>query len=91
MTDCFNEYKNYKLVESDFIVGFCESDDKKYALTIKNDVILPLRKEEFEGIKIVYNYPENLKIDDLAEKEVGFVEIYYKNNLIFKEKIYTIL
>lgn len=91
LTDCFNEYKNYKLVESDFIVGFCESDDKKYALTIKNDVILPLRKEEFEGIKIVYNYPENLKIDDLAEKEVGFVEIYYKNNLIFKEKIYTIL
>lgn len=91
LTNCFNNYKNYKLVESDFIVGFAECDNTNIALTIKNDVILPLTKEEFDSVNIVYDYPKVIKNCEITDKEVGFVKIYYKNNLIFKEKIYTIL
>lgn len=91
LTNCFNTYQNYKLVESDFIVGFTVCNGENVALTIKTDVVLPLTKEEFGGVNIVYDYPKSVKDNKITDKEVGFVKIYYKNNLIFKEKIYTIL
>jgi len=86
----FNEYHPYKLVESDNIVGFVlDKSNKKVALHVKNDVILPLNEDELNNIEIIYDYPD--AIDTIKKDEiVGEIKIYLKNNLIFTEKIYTI-
>ena len=93
LTNAFSNYENYKIIESDNIVGFSKLNDSnvEYALHVKNDVILPLSKTEYENLRIVYNYPKIVNNELKNDIEIGFVEIYCQNNLIFKEKIYTIL
>jgi hypothetical protein len=54
-------------------------------------VILPLTQNEQKSVKIKYNYPKNLTCMPNNENEIGYAEIYCENNLIFKEKIYTIV
>ena len=86
-----NNYSNYKLIESDEIVGFADTGtDDKCGLYVKNDVILPLTKQEKEKIKIEYEYPDKI-VGIKKDTEVGTVKIFIENNLIFSEKIYTII
>ena len=92
LTSAFNNYKNYKILESDNILGFIEVENgTKRAVCIKNDIILPLTKEEKNNLKIIYDIPKLLKDNDKNQKEIGKVKIYYQNNLLFEEKIYTII
>ncbi len=93
LSQCFNDYSNYKLVESDHIVGFIKINNcnKEYALYVKKDVILPLNNDEYNKIEIKYEYPESIDLIENNSNEVGYVKIYCENNLLFKEKIYTIL
>lgn len=87
----FNEYLPYKLLESDHIISFSKdiNSDENIPLYIKNDIILPLTKEELKNISIKYDYKKELN-DYKKDEIVGKIEIYVKNNLIFTEKIYTI-
>lgn len=86
-----NNYSNYKLIESDEIVGFADTlTDDKCGLYVKNDVMLPLTKQEKEKIKIEYEYPDKI-VGIKKDTEVGTVKIFIENNLIFSEKIYTII
>lgn len=85
----FNQYKTYKIIESDHIVGFTKFNGNDIALHVKNDLILPLTNDEYENLNIEYIYPSvinNIK----SEENVGEIQIYVKNNLIFSQKIYTI-
>lgn len=91
LVEAFSKYQNYKIVESDNIIGFTEYNDKKVALNIKKDIVLPLKKEEFDNIEIVYDYPKFIEKSHSKDDEIGNVKIYCENNLIFKEKIYTII
>ena len=93
LNNTFDEYKNYKLVESDNIIDFIKVHGSKQEIGIyvKNDVVLPLNKNERENVKIEFNYPKELKNDVKKDQEIGVVKIYCENNLIFQEKIYTIL
>ena len=93
LSNCFNNYKNYKIVESDNILGFVKIKDsnEKCAICIKNDIELPLTKSEYKNLKIIYNYDKIIEKPKENFVDNGFVEIYLENNLIFKEKIYTIL
>ncbi len=88
----FGNYKNEVVIESDNILGFInlENSDISYALHIKNDVVLPLNNIEKENLKIEYKYDKAVKRPLKSGEYVGEVEIYTQNNLIFKEKIYTI-
>lgn len=89
---CFLEYQNIKLVNSNNIIGFIDSKNKSnIALQIKNDIILPLKRDEIEKITINYEYPQKVNYNIYNEQEIGFVKILYEKDLIFKEKIYTIL
>ena len=91
LTDCFNVYNIYKLVDAEHIVGFTRSKNgNSYALVVKNNVELPLSKNEYEKIKIEYVYDENIDYELKNEEIVGSVKIYCENNLLFEEKIYTI-
>jgi D-alanyl-D-alanine carboxypeptidase (penicillin-binding protein 5/6) len=91
LTESFDVYKNYKILDADNIVGFTNLNGKNVPLIIKNDIILPLSLNEKEKINIRYNYPNNIENIPNFDTEVGYVEIFCENNLIFKEKIYTII
>ena len=89
----FDEYSLYKLAESDHIVDFIpiENSEEVRGVYIKNDIVLPLTAAEKESLKIVYDLPEILSADTPKDAEIGFIKIYCENNLIFAEKIYTIV
>lgn len=93
LTECFDDYKLYNIIESDHIVGFVSDGltKRKHALFIKNDVNLPLTEEEYKQINIKYLYPETVDNLQFMTDEIGIIKIYVGNNLIFEEKIYTIL
>jgi D-alanyl-D-alanine carboxypeptidase (penicillin-binding protein 5/6) len=91
LSDSYAKYQNTLLIDSDNIVGFSSYQGHEYSLCVKNDVILPLTQNEQKSVKIKYNYPKNLTCMPNNENEIGYAEIYCENNLIFKEKIYTIV
>lgn len=93
LTNCFNEYKLYKIVNSKNLVGFSRisGTDRFCALQIINDIILPLTQSEKQKIKIEYDVPKEINKINKNDALVGFVNIYCENNLIFREKIYNIL
>ena len=93
LTNAFSDYKPYKLIESDNIIGFCkiENTSEKIPLCIKSDIILPLRKNELSQLKVVYDYTKIVSSNIEKDTEIGKVKIYCENNLIFEEKIYTIV
>ncbi len=92
LTQSFETYQMYKLYESDYLVDFIPVKDEKdkCAVYIKNDIILPLTKNERANIKIIYELPHELKKPIKKDQEVGSIKICLKNNLLFSEKIYTI-
>jgi len=91
----FCEYKNYKLIESDNFVGFTQvktdKNDVKCGLYVKNDVVLPLTEYEKENLKIDYKYEEEICRPVEKDEEIGEINFYCQNNLIFSQKIYTII
>lgn len=89
LSNTFNEYKAYKVLESDNILDFIDSERGKIAITIKNDVILPLTENEYKNLHIEYEYPSYLS--DFSTNEIGLIKFFSENNLIFTEKIYTII
>ncbi len=91
LTSAFINYQNYKIMESDHIVKFIDIEKIKCGVCIKKDIVLPLTKFEKENLEIKLNVSKNLKKPIKKGQEVGYVEIYCQNNLLFTEKIYTIV
>ncbi len=89
----FSSYKLYKLIESDNILDFIDISNfnEKCGVCVKDDIVLPLTENEFENVKIVYEYPKKILKPIKKDKEIGLVKIYSKNLLIFEQKIYTIV
>ena len=93
LNTAFGNYRNYKIIESDNIIDFISVDgeNEKCAIGINEDIVLPLTEIEFESLKIEYNYPKKLDKPIKKGQEVGNLKIYCQNNLIFTQKIYTII
>lgn len=93
LNNAFSSFKLYKLFESDNIIDFIieEVSNREVGIYVKNDIILPLLEEEFKNIEINYNYSKKVNFLLKNDQEIGTIEIYCKNNLLFVEKIYTIL
>ena len=91
LTTLSSKYKMYKLLEGDEMVDFLETDgEDKCGVYVKKDVLLPLTEEEKENIRIEYDYPH--KISGLKKDSmIGKIKFYIKNNLLFSEKVYTII
>lgn len=84
---CFAKYEAELVLEKD---NFHIEDDTRYEkdrLYIKNDVYLPVTKEEKENIKIEYELFENNKYQN--DDEVGSAKIYIDHKLIHEEKIFV--
>ena len=86
LNNCFNEYTSYKLIESDNILDFIdiENSEETLGIYIKNDIILPLTKIEYENLSIEYEYPKSVKKPLKKDTEIGKIVIHSKNNLLFE-------
>ncbi len=92
LSQSFSNFKNYKLVESDHVIKFIRvNGGDKCGVYVKKDIILPLTENERENLKIEIDCPEIIKNGIKKDTEIGFVKIYCENNLLFKEKLYTII
>lgn len=91
LSSAFNNYQNYKIMESDNIVKFIDIDGIKCGICINKDIVLPLTQFEKDNLEIKLDIIKNLKKPIKKDQEIGYVKIYCKNNLLFTEKIYTIL
>lgn len=93
LNDGYNNFEMKKIIESDHFIGFVETigTGTMCGLYVKRDVVIPLTKREIQSLKIVYDYPKVLGKAVKKDTEIGKVKIYCENNLIFTEKIYTII
>jgi D-alanyl-D-alanine carboxypeptidase (penicillin-binding protein 5/6) len=93
LDNSFAKYNLYKIIEADNVIDFIDIDgyNEKCGVYVKNDVILPLTKTEYDNLKIEYDYPKNIKNPFSKDSYIGQIKIYSQNNLLFCEKIYTII
>jgi len=92
LTSAFNEYKNYNIINCNEILAFIEvENNEKCGVCLKKDIILPLNKIEKDNLIIKYDMPKKLTLPIKKGQEVGIVKIYCQNNLLFEQKIYTII
>lgn len=93
LLNAFNTYELYNIIDSDNIIDFIpiNNSDRKCGVYIKKDLILPLSKTEWQNLVIEYDYPKQLQSPIKKDQEIGFIKINHQNNLIFAEKIYTII
>lgn len=89
LNNSFNSYKYVKVLDSKDILDFVKINNKICNIIIKKDVFLPLSENEKNDLIIKYNYNYDLNKDQNNEN-IGYVEFYIKNSLIFTEKLYTI-
>lgn len=89
----YKEYGNYTVLDSSEIIKLIPIKNKEItcAVHIKKDIILPLSMEEYSNLQIVYELPDILDENTKNDEIIGAVKILYQNNLLFEEKIYTIL
>ncbi len=93
LANSFNNYKNYKLVESDHIIDFISTNNPEVTcpVGINEDIILPLTEQEYNNINIEYDLPTIINLPIKKDSEIGCVKIYAEKELIFQKKIYTII
>ena len=93
LTNAFNKYSPVLLVKSDNIIDFIrgENSERKCPIYIKNDVILTLSDYEKENVEIEYELPTFLNSPVIKDTEIGKIKILVKNNLIYTEKLYTMI
>ena len=89
----FSEYKiaeiipSYKHIAS---VPVLSSETKDIGLFSKNSFSYPVKKSEESKINILYDYPTNFVAPVESNTKVGTVKVYFENDLIFEDDIFTI-
>lgn len=88
----FDEFENVKILEEYSCVGEIEvigGDKSKVNLYNQKGCTMLLLPEEKSNINIEYDLPNVLEAPISKNEVVGKVKIFYNNNLIFSENIYT--
>ena len=83
----FSEYDKY-LILNKYTFSLKEEYYKNYHLYIKNDYEVMLNESEKDKVKLEIKLK---KLDKVKEnEEVGYVEVYIKDELVHKESIYAV-
>ena len=56
----------------------------------KNSFSIVVKKDKANSIRVEYDYPNILKAPIVKEQVVGTVRVFYENNLVFEENLFTI-
>lgn len=82
----FSDYKNYQILKKGKIK--IKSDDyyKNHSLYIKNNYSYPLSLEEEGSIRLKYELIKKRKLKN--NMKVGYIKVYFADQLIHKENIY---
>ena len=93
LNSAFKNYSVKRIVDSENILAFIpiNGSDEECAVGIKKDILLPLTEIESDNLDIVINVPKCVDRPIKKEEIIGSLDIYYQNNLLFSEKIYTII
>lgn len=90
---CVEQYKMYDLTELynfDKVVKVLDGRKENALLGTYENFVYPLSQQEVEDLRFEYTKPEIVEAPLSANTEVGKVEIFLGNDLLFSEKIYTI-
>lgn len=91
LNNAFNTYEYKKLVDKNNFVDFISNNSgEKIGVYVKDDIYYPLKKEEDKAISFKFSY-KNFDKAIKKDTEVGKIDIYLKNNLIFSKKTYNII
>lgn len=93
LKQCADNFKLYDLTEFydykcsvDVVDGRCESAK----IGTYQKFYYPLTEKELENLRFVYSYPQSVEAPLDKNTEIGKVEIFLGNDLLFSEKIFTI-
>jgi len=93
LEECVNHYKLVDLTNLyDFNHTVTVVDGRKDLTDVytKEHFLYPLTDAEIKSLKFVYSCPDCLQAPMKKDSEVGKVEIFLNNDLLFSEKIFTI-
>lgn len=88
----FNRYQKTELLKPYKYLKFLNVENGKQnyvKVYTKKGFIYPLTEKERNEITYKINVPNSIKAPVEKEEIIGNFEIYFKNNLLFSEKIYT--
>lgn len=90
---CFNEYSMQNIVKPYEYIGNTIVDDgvlDNVKLYVKGDFNYPLKQTEKTKIKVETKFNEIVNAPIEKDTEVGEIKVFFENELIYFEKIYTI-
>ena len=93
LSECVETYQMCQLCdlyEIDKRIAVVDGRTESVAIGTKGKFCYPLTKSEKENLRFVYKYPKSITAPLAKGAEIGNVEIFLGNNLLFSEKIYTI-
>ena len=93
LSECASEYQLCQLCdlyEMDSQIKVFDGRTTDVSIGTKGEFCYPLTKTEKENLRFVYNYPKSVTAPLDKGAEIGNVEIFLGNDLLFSEKIYTI-
>lgn len=93
LNKAFDEFKMVKLFKKGELCKDYSINKKsqKLPIIIKKDIFYPLKYEETCKINARVNLLKDTKNLKIGDFEIGELCVYIENNLIFSEKIYTII
>lgn len=90
--ESYKLYDRVLIADREKAVGFVVDKNKnKLPVYVKNDLFYPLTQEEKECLEFKLIAYKNDQISSKFADECGTIEIYLKKQLLFCEKIYTII
>lgn len=92
LEDAYSKYIYYPVLTYGECVGTAKtSKGQTLPCYVANNVYYPLKQSEINSLKRVIKTSKIVKIPTQFNKECGTIEIYLEKQLLFTEKIYTIL
>ena len=88
----FKEYSLVKLLSAGELskTSIKNGKSEEVPVILKNDIWYPLTEAELQKIKGKLEINENLSAPIKNNTEIGTIELWLENNLIFSQKVYTI-
>ena len=90
---CFKEYKMQNIIKPYQYIDKTNVDngtENSVKLYVKGYFNYPLKQTEISKIKIETKFDETITAPVKKDTEIGEIKVFYENDLIYFEKIYTI-